>query len=592
MDYTFIQIPVFLDSSVNNQEYLYILDDYLKLTKQPANNRQFIGGMPVTLENGCFKELLRTDANNNYSYHITLKVDGERYLMFLSSWGEIFFIDRLLNFYIFVNTSGERLSRITGVPPFLMDGEMVFTNNTYEFLIFDLLFAQNEEYILMDYYKRYDSIKYLLNTVLKDYLNSFNNNIQVSAKKWYSISTILETNNIYSYITNKTNEKRTTKLKADGLILQPFDTNYIPFGPWNKYNNVQFKWKPLEDQTIDFRIKIVSESKWELLTRAGYPFTIPGSGEPASIKPTKKEKDFFKDGDVAEFNYNNNQFKILRSRPNKEANGLSSVMSVWNFIHDPFELDVLKKYLNVLSGNDTNLKNLLVVLSKSELILISTFNKGIFFNKQEIKSIKEVYSKFEYSNELECRIFKHGKKTLSVDAFTFMYLYSFLIKNYELQNETTIDIIENNGKSKNRSSYSSIQDIYINNSIVNETKQQLKYFISTSKGKLYNDLLFKLVLSEEVKTNKITPLKKITKENPYGTNNIIRMKNRYSFTISSLWRLDLTVVKTGYSINDAANNNDTFEIECEFIGRDVPFEHFIKSFSNIYTFILGNTNYC
>ena len=101
-----------------------------------------------------------------------------------------------------------------------------------------------------------------------------------------------------------------------------------------------------------------------------------------------------------------------------------------------------------------------------------------------------------------------------------------------------------------------------------------------------------MVLSEEVKTNKVTPLKKITKENPYGTNNIIRMKNRYSFTISSLWRLDLTVVKTGYSINDAANNNDTFEIECEFIGRDVPFEHFIKSFSNIYTFILGNTNYC
>lgn len=294
MDYTFIQIPVFLDSSVNNQEYLYILDDYLKLTKQPTNNRQFIGGMPVTLENGCFKELLRTDANNNYSYHITLKVDGERYLMFLSSWGEIFFIDRLLNFYIFVNTSGERLSRITGVPPFLMDGEMVFMNNTYEFLIFDLLFAQNEEYILMDYYKRYDSIKYLLNTLLKDYLNSFNNNIQVSAKKWYSISTILETNNIYSYITNKTNEKRTTKLKADGLILQPFDTNYIPFGPWNKYNNVQFKWKPLEDQTIDFRIKIVSDSKWELLTRAGYPFTIPGSGEPASIKPTKKRRIFSK----------------------------------------------------------------------------------------------------------------------------------------------------------------------------------------------------------------------------------------------------------------------------------------------------------
>ena len=134
--YVFIQIPVFLENGLNNPEYLNARNDYFLVTGGERN--EFIGGMPLTLENKCFRQLIRTDQSNRFSYNITLKVDGERCIMFLSSWGEMYFIDRLLNFFIFINSSNnERLPRIN-IKPCLIDGELVSFSNydIFEFLIF------------------------------------------------------------------------------------------------------------------------------------------------------------------------------------------------------------------------------------------------------------------------------------------------------------------------------------------------------------------------------------------------------------------------------------------------------------------------
>jgi hypothetical protein len=594
MKYSFVQIPVFLQDGTNNQEYLLVLNDYSKLTQQSGNPR-FIGGMPVTLENNCFKELLREDSNGNFAYYLTLKVDGERYLFFLSSWGELYFIDRLLNFFIFVNESGERIPRIT-MPPFLIDGELLFHKDSFEYLIFDLLYYSGNDYLASDYYIRYALINNLIE-VLTGYSKSFSSNLRFTVKQWFSILDITKSTNIYSYIINETNKNRNIKLKADGLILQPFDTPYVPYTPWDRYNNVQFKWKPLEDQTVDLRIKILSDSRWELILKSGFPFTMPGSGMVATYKPTRADKDSFVDGDVAEFKYSNNEFKLLKARQNKEPNSLGSVMSVWNFIQNPFTLDLLSTPLKVLStstSTTSDFKKVLNSISKSQLILFATIKSGIFFSKYEIGRIKSIYSQFvEPEDELECRIFKNGKKTLSVDKFTFHYLWTSLIKNFEMKNIQTIDIYETDSGSKSRSTYSTIEDINSGTSIINETKKQKESFIEKPKNKkMYNDLLFKLSLSTETKTTKIIKLKRITKEKPTGHNNLIRFKNRYSFQISDLWIIDLTVVKTGYSIENTGSSNDTYEIEIEYIGTKIPFGHFIKSFSNVYTFILGNTGYC
>ena len=40
----------------------------------------------------------------------------------------------------------------------------------------------------------------------------------------------------------------------DGLIFTPFNSEYVIGGPWKKFLNIQYKWKPIEEQSIDFSI--------------------------------------------------------------------------------------------------------------------------------------------------------------------------------------------------------------------------------------------------------------------------------------------------------------------------------------------------
>ena len=257
-----VQVPVFFEEH-NNPEYLRVLNDYRLLTKnyQTKQIGEFIGGMPVTLENDCFKPILRTDANGRFAYNMTLKADGERYLLFLNYYGELYLIDRSLNVYLFL-LDGNRLPPIDTsiVKPFLLDGELVkMSSGNYEFYFFDILFFNEESYIEKNYYERYDVLGYVITKILSGYITAVVPELTINVKKWFPITDILKTDDIYEYINNETNKGRYKKdyLKADGIILQPFDTPYIPFGPWNKLNNIQFKWKPVEDQTMDFKIKIL-----------------------------------------------------------------------------------------------------------------------------------------------------------------------------------------------------------------------------------------------------------------------------------------------------------------------------------------------
>jgi len=597
MSYKLYQIPVFWDN-INNPEYLNVLNDYLFVTQNyQTNNRDFIGGMPVTLENDCFKQLLRLDADKKFVYNITLKVDGERYLLFLSTYGSLYLIDRRLNFYIFIEENGNRLPNIL-IKPFLFDGELIKYKRTdkYEFLLFDCLFYQGESFIEQNYYTRFDVITQAYSKVFSGYFS--NNNISVSVKRWFPITDIAKTNNIYEYIKSKTNENRSKQeqLFADGLILQPFDTSYVISGPWNKFNNVLFKWKPADEQTMDFKIKIEGPNKWVLLTRSGYPFTMPVTGEPAVCKPTEANKRDFSDGDVAEFIFNDKSgfFKIVRARPNKEANSKDSVLSIFNFIKNPFTLDQLAPvFKSMLSGKD--ISGLLGGVSKSHLILCILSDK-LFFTDRETKNIKTFYDTFKQNekSELEFRLVKKGRKDSSVDKSIFNYILEYMVSNYVPQRKYTIDILSRKDEPTIRSTYSSFEEVLYGRSILNQSKRSLlrPYISEENKQGLYNNIIFKLALSEELESKKTIPL--ITEVDGKNIYNLIRIKDRISFEIGNLWRIDMTIVKSGYSIQEAQNKNETFEIECEFIGsiKNISFNSFLKSFSKLYILLLENASYC
>ena len=588
-----------------NQEYSFLKNEYLSLVsqyKEPGQLEDFVGGMPLQLEKSCIKQLLRRK-DNQFVYYVTLKVDGERYLMFLSSNGTIYFIDRGVNFYYFVNDDNTPLMKIN-MRPFMFDGEMVYhkKNGVFEFLIFDVLFYQGESVMSKDYYTRYDIANYALKNVLNEYFKMINSNLTCSLKTWFPL------NNTYNNIAKKTNNGRSKmyELVSDGLILQPFDTEYVPFGPWNKYNNVLFKWKPSDQLTIDFKIKVIGPSEWHLLTKTDEVFNVnqtKGNPLPATCIPTESQKEKFFDGQVVEFKYREtmnkygNLFVPLRSRSEKDANSYNTIMTTLNVIHNPFTLDILKPAFKVFESNRLT-KEYLELFSESDLIL-TIMKDSQFFNEYEKTQIKKVYTEVSDNVELEFRLFKFGKSGKTLDKFTFFYVNNFLIRNFKYTIENTVDMTENKPTEtrKFRTTYKLLTDVPkesfrdTTSRFKCEYKEKIiNYSMEPKVKNLYNNLTFKLEASKEIPTDRVIGLKSLFAGKM--VNNYIRVKNRYSFDIHPLWRLDLTQVLSAYTPEDLEDKNESFELECEFIGKDVPFDTFIESFSNVYKILLSNSGYC
>lgn len=601
---------------IPNPEYLYLQKEYYQLIKDipRENEEEFIGGMPVQLEKGCLKELIKQG-----NYVMTLKVDGERFLLFLSSNGILYFIDRSMNFYYLMNDDNTDRMRPLNVPPFLFDGELVkhaevIENKkvkfpeSMEYLIFDCLCFDNKSFVNETYNIRYDICKHALKNVFKRYLKRSTKLFEISLKVWYNLYTINLTDDIYSFISKETNKGRNLKLKADGLILQPWNTSYIPYGPWNRYNNVQFKWKPCNELTIDFKIKVAGPNEWNLLTKTDQVYMINqenGNPLPATCIPTDLQKTKFFENDVVEFKYkqtgnpNGNLFTPSRLRNEKEANGLSTIKSTICVIKDPFTLDLLKpaiKFLNSKSETITkDAKNYLNLFSSSDLILSIT---SMFFTKYEIKQIKSVYDIYtqqEIPVELEFRLFKHGKAGKDIDKFTFYYLQDFLAKYFAFNITDTIDIIENkNDVRKRRSTYKNMNDVKAGKSIVNEYKNKIKNYTMEprhEKKKFYNNLTLRVEVSNEIPTNAVIHLR--SQFAGKSVNNLIRVKNRYTFQINRLWKVDLTKVLSGYTLETLEDKNEKFECECEYTGdKTIPFEIFLDSMNKLYKLLISNSNYC
>jgi len=573
--------------SINeNPQYFSIKDEYMKLIHDFRENvtDQFIGGMPVQLQKNCMSQLLRGTNYTPLIYGITLKVNGVRHLMFLSKSGIIYFIDRVTNFYYFMknqNAVGFKPSKKS----FLFDGELVFHKKTghWEFLVFDVIFYDNFNWLSNNYYDRlWIMDKLNREFVFKDF--------DVTLKMWFPIETIKDTENIYKHIIASTNaqRKRTNRpiLEEDGLILQPFDGNYITFREWNVYNNVQFKWKPPEQLTIDFEIKFNPESKkeWWLLTKSKQNYDVKqsdGTAVHAIILPTKSDILKYNEGDVVECilkptaNSQHNIFIPMQKRADKtDGNSLQTIMSTMDAIKNKFTLDILKPaILEIISGKSS--KEVLQFYSTNKLILCVVDN---FFTKTETEKIKEIYNLFDGTQELEFRIYPYikGGKKENVQKFTYYYLLDFLKKSgMPHENVNTIDILLNNTE-PNKTYRSTYSDLKLTNPI-NQVKTKISDYRCIPTSSTF-PLTFKLSLSSETDSPIV-----VTK----SRTNLTRIKLRDSFIYHS-WRIDITKV---ISIDNDISI-ETYEIECEYIGKVIPFQKFIESMSDVYKLILKNTNYC
>jgi hypothetical protein len=169
----------------------------------------------------------------------------------------------------------------------------------------------------------------------------------------------------------------------------------------------------------------------------------------------------------------------------------------------------------------------------------------------------------------------------------------FLWDSFEHTYSESIDIYLNKktNNKRYRSTYKTINDIYIGKPYESMEKSSIGSFKIEQENKLYNDLSLKLDLSIELPNLRTIKIKnQIDQE---VITNMIRQKKRYSFDIKGTWRIDLTKVKTGYVLSEIESKNETFECECEYIGsKEVPFEEFINGMNKLFTLILSNSSYC
>lgn len=247
----------------SKQEKKDVLDEYTKICfdpTQPQPKKLFIGPQPVTLERVNIVDTVKGNINILSDYTVTEKADGERHLLFVDAKGRAYFINNRMN----IKFSGITLKTVKNV---ILDGEYITT---------DILNRHIKHFAIFDaYYYESKSIRHLplVGTKdsrlakIKDFVTAAKNSFKEEDYDIYS-KEFLFGSDIFEKAGDILNKSKTAGFpyKIDGLIFTPM---LLGVGaiykdqPMEKHVSVwraTFKWKPAEDNTIDFCVKYAKGS--------------------------------------------------------------------------------------------------------------------------------------------------------------------------------------------------------------------------------------------------------------------------------------------------------------------------------------------
>ena len=233
--------------------------------KSFIQNVGFLGCNPVTLEQINFTDPPDDDIPNIRSgYNVTDKADGLRCLGYCDTKGEFYLIDMALNVYrTGLKSIHHRLS--------IIDGEWVTKTSKHEpisqFLAFDIYYTTDKKDVSQYPFYNKENESQSRHTELKEWIEKFNkgegpekiysqlNTLQISMKKYL----FAKGNDIFKQAEKVLDTYRI--YYTDGLIFTP---NKLPLPGYNEEKKLiepgqtfksQFKWKPSEDNTIDFYVR-------------------------------------------------------------------------------------------------------------------------------------------------------------------------------------------------------------------------------------------------------------------------------------------------------------------------------------------------
>lgn len=236
-------------------------ESVLKAYKDLTGLDRFRGVKPITLEK---KNMLsdRTEApdaaNIRDDYNVTDKADGLRVHGFTDEKGELFMIDMAMN----VLRTGLRKEGCANV---LLDGEQVTQDKTgkviQEFLIFDIYYFDGKDVTKKPFRGgRQDNMTLWIQEWQKGggptrLLKSAS--LFVTLKRFFFASGEHKDTDIFLQAHNVLKQNAQRIQTTDGLIFTP-NTLPLPSKPGVGFPE-QFKWKPAEDNTVDFLVSTVKD---------------------------------------------------------------------------------------------------------------------------------------------------------------------------------------------------------------------------------------------------------------------------------------------------------------------------------------------
>ncbi len=277
---------------LSNTQKMNILKEYKKITNQKCSLQdiRLIIPQPVTLTKDDINPF--NPDTILFKYAVTEKADGERYILFITN-ARGYLINSKKN----IIDTGINFSVTSD---YIFDGEYITKDIDNEdiklFKIFDIYYSGNQKDKYVHKLQFHSTVKTCRYGIIKSFKEEILNNltdytIEIDIKK-YDFGTFQSKHNVDDdkYLTdcrnllkrtkNILNNQKSYKYRIDGLIFLPLSfavkaknvydkPDYIG-GTWNH----NFKWKPPEENTIDFQVKYVKEKVGTRVKDKEIPFIV------------------------------------------------------------------------------------------------------------------------------------------------------------------------------------------------------------------------------------------------------------------------------------------------------------------------------
>ncbi|ALC49284.1 mRNA-cap [Drosophila busckii] len=271
----------------------------------------FPGAQPVSMDRHNIKRL------SEIPYRVSWKADGSRYMMLVDGRDEIYFFDRNNSCFQVENMTfvqGKNLhEHLDGT---LLDGEMVLDKIgetvTPRYLVYDIVRLAGRDVREEPFFPH--RLDYIKNCVIGPRILAMKHAIINRALEPFSV----RNKDFWDIRTSARllGEKFSRSLahEPDGLIFQPSQQPYTP----GVCSDV-FKWKPHELNSVDFRLKIITERGEGLLTKKVGFLYVGGHDAPFGRmqKLTKEIRDL--DNRIVECTMNQfGNWEFMRERTDKK----------------------------------------------------------------------------------------------------------------------------------------------------------------------------------------------------------------------------------------------------------------------------------